>query len=248
MKTLRSISYRSKCTMAFVAATVFLVSCISSGPHWGISKKALAQIGFYETYSTDELSDAFLQMCNEVSKNDTSFKAKKVMRLLNFTDTSFIEGLSGSPIICSSLASDTAAVNSVIAQYGGNFLPKDLKLAWTFKPDQSRDGMEYYKLIALKTHDGSPEMTGEPIIEFSKEIDKFSGYVISMRLDEKGTREWSGITAKNVGRYIAIVIAEKVYSFPIVRSQIDGGRIGISGNFTEEEVDSIVNFVWSERL
>ena len=48
-------------------------------------------------------------------------------------------------------------------------------------------------------------------------------------------RRWAALTKANVGKAIAIVLDDAVYSAPRVNGEIDGGRSSISGNFTIED-------------
>ena len=63
---------------------------------------------------------------------------------------------------------------------------------------------------------------------------------IGLVFNEKGTRHFAAITRTNVGRRLAIIISGELYSAPIVRSEIPGGKVTISGQFTPEEATNLV--------
>ena len=63
---------------------------------------------------------------------------------------------------------------------------------------------------------------------------------IGVVFNEKGTRRFAEITRTNVGRRLAIIISGELYSAPIVRSEIPGGKVTISGRFTPEEATNLV--------
>ena len=63
---------------------------------------------------------------------------------------------------------------------------------------------------------------------------------IGVVFNEKGTRRFAEITRTNVGRRLAIIITGELYSAPIVRSEIPGGKVTISGRFTPEEATNLV--------
>ena len=63
---------------------------------------------------------------------------------------------------------------------------------------------------------------------------------IGLVFNEKGTRRLASITRTNVGRRLAIIISGELYSAPIVRSEIRGGKVTISGRFTPEEATNLV--------
>jgi preprotein translocase subunit SecD len=59
--------------------------------------------------------------------------------------------------------------------------------------------------------------------------------VVSLDLDARGARLFEEITGANVGRQLAIILDNTVYSAPRIQERIPGGRALITGNFTSEE-------------
>ncbi len=64
--------------------------------------------------------------------------------------------------------------------------------------------------------------------------------VIDVVMDADLARHWAKITADNIDKPLAIIIDNEVYSAPIVRAAITGGRTQISGNFTKTELRGLV--------
>ncbi len=62
---------------------------------------------------------------------------------------------------------------------------------------------------------------------------------VSMTLNSDGARTFRKVTAKNVGRYLAIVLDDKVASAPSITERIPGGRASITGNFTDMEAKDL---------
>jgi preprotein translocase subunit SecD len=56
-----------------------------------------------------------------------------------------------------------------------------------------------------------------------------------MDFDARGARLFDQITADNVGKRLAIVLDNNVYSAPVIQERISGGKAQITGNFTSEE-------------
>ena len=56
------------------------------------------------------------------------------------------------------------------------------------------------------------------------------------------------MTADNIGKAIAIVLDDMVYSYPRVHTEITGGRSQNSGDFTSEEADDLANVLKSGKL
>ena len=64
---------------------------------------------------------------------------------------------------------------------------------------------------------------------------------VNLTLDAKGSRIFKDITRENVGKRMAIVLFEKgkgeVVTAPVIRSEIGGGRVQISGRMTTSEAN-----------
>lgn len=260
MKALRTLSFKPLCGIIFcvtVIVVAFGTSCSNSGDTTKdkFQKESMAQIGLYETYSWDEVADAFINLSKEAAKQNTNQDALTLERLLNQRSESPVWSnpnySSDKPVIGWALVEDTAAVNSIIAQYGAEYLPQDLKLAWSFKPFEIRHSTveqpESYELIALKTSDGKPSLTGESIASVQKDITPDNQYCMLFKFDDEGARQFAQMTARNVNRYIANVIKGKVYSYPMVMCEISNGNAQIAGNFTEEDIDSIISFIYGKK-
>ena len=145
-------------------------------------------------------------------------------------------------------------MKSPVAQ---QFLPSNLKLRWSVKPTpvQYQDtvsGMQReldtYQLIALKTNNGKAALDGSCVINASSDYDQLQGNVVSMTMNSEGAREWGRLTQANIGHPIAIVLDEQVYSYPNIRTAIEGGRSQITGDFTVDEAQDLANVLKSGKM
>ena len=112
-------------------------------------------------------------------------------------------------------------------------------IAWSYKNtmESSRGGV--YLLYALQGNDGLfPAMDGSGIVAANAVAGQFGGYEVSITMDSKAAVEWANLTAKNVGKPLAIVMDNVVYSAPTVNGRIDGGKSTISGAFTKSEAEA----------
>jgi len=60
-------------------------------------------------------------------------------------------------------------------------------------------------------------------------------YYVLMRLDNRGKKIFERLTRENVGKSLAIVLDDVVFSAPVIQEPIPGGEARITGNFTPEE-------------
>ena len=82
----------------------------------------------------------------------------------------------------------------------------------------------------------------------SSNFDNLRGNEVSMRMNPEGARAWARVTAANVGKQVAIVLDEQVYSAPNVNQAIEGGQSSITGDFTLEEAKDLSNVLKSGKM
>jgi len=145
---------------------------------------------------------------------------------------------------------DTAKVNRYLnlPQVKAVF-PRTLKFAWTVKPLKNAE--DYYQLIALKvsTRDGRAPLSGDKVTNARAEFsNNKSNAEVTMSMNGEGAKIWARLTKENIGKQIAIVLDNYVYSYPVVQAEIRGGRSSITGDFTIEEAKDLANVLKSGKL
>jgi preprotein translocase subunit SecD len=78
-------------------------------------------------------------------------------------------------------------------------------------------------------------LTGESLTDAYVETDSLGKPNIAFKLNPDGGKKFGMITGENVGRDLAIILDNKVYSAPRIQSRIAGGSGIITGSFTDEE-------------
>jgi preprotein translocase subunit SecD len=79
-----------------------------------------------------------------------------------------------------------------------------------------------------------PIITGASLTSAEVRPDEQGGWAVNFTLDSEGARLFGDFTGANVGKYLAIVLDDTVYSAPVIRSKIGEGRGVIEGGFTAE--------------
>jgi SecD/SecF fusion protein len=148
---------------------------------------------------------------------------------------------------------DTATVNKYLsAPKVKALLPDNLRLYWCVKPMDSDQSQSNFELVAIKStnFDGTAPLNGDAITNAREEFDERKGgaAMVSMTMNGEGARTWARITKANIGRQVAIVLDNYVYSFPTVQSEIQGGNSQITGNFTVTEAKDLANILKSGKL
>ena len=83
-------------------------------------------------------------------------------------------------------------------------------------------------------------LTGEFIKDARVNIDqRYNEPYVSIEFDSQGAKIFDKITAENVGKRLAIILDNNVYSAPVIQERISGGRAQINGRFTEKEAHDL---------
>lgn len=144
---------------------------------------------------------------------------------------------------------DTARVNTLLASVESrSVLPPNLTFLWDVKP-KAIDGQEYLELYAIrKSRGGVAPMGGEVVSDARQDYDQGGRPEVSMQMNPTGARRWQKLTSANIGRQVAIVLDDNVYSAPVVQAEIAGGNSSISGSFSIEEAQDLSNVLKAGKL
>jgi protein-export membrane protein SecD len=110
-----------------------------------------------------------------------------------------------------------------------------------FKPDKSPNREILYPIKSntpYVTETDSIFHMGE-YLTYAKVVNSNGGYYISIELNDQGSKHFEDYTAKHIGRHLAIILNDKIYSAPIIREKIPGGRMIIEGNLSKEEASDL---------
>jgi preprotein translocase subunit SecD len=84
-------------------------------------------------------------------------------------------------------------------------------------------------------------LTGENLTDAQAGFDDQQNAAVHLTLDAKGSRIFRDVTRENIGKRMAIILFEKgrgeVVTAPVIRTEIGGGRVQISGAMTTVEAN-----------
>lgn len=143
---------------------------------------------------------------------------------------------------------DTASVNAMLRKVSSVF-PRNLKLAWAVKPRDPKSNI--LELVALKvtSRDGTAALGGDVVVDARQDYDQVGNVEVSLSMNSEGARVWKRLTGENIGKQIAIVLDDHVYSFPSVRNEIPNGMSSISGGgMTLEEAQDLANILKAGKM
>ena len=158
-----------------------------------------------------------------------------------------------SPMIGYIAKKDTAKLNKYLQMdVVRNKFPNNVKFLYGAEQKElRRDPNAPLRLYAIKTAPGAEEsrLEGDRVTDARMDYNPLTGQPeVSMEMDASGARIWKKMTGDNKGRFVAVVLDDKVYSAPIVNDEIPNGRTSISGGFTAEEATDLANILKSGKL
>ena len=124
-------------------------------------------------------------------------------------------------------------------------LGKTAKLSFNLVNDNISDisgGIEYLpyekspEKLPIKKH---PSISGDLIIDAKAIYGQNNQPVVSLSFNSIGAKKFSIMTKNNIGKYIAIILDNKIISVANIREGISGGSSVISGNFTIESANEL---------
>lgn len=145
---------------------------------------------------------------------------------------------------------DTARLNSILKRPDAlGIFPADMTFLYDVSPLENTGGTEDIVNIYPIKNFGNAPLGGEVVTEARQDYDPMTGKPnVSMQMNPTGARKWKDLTGKNVGRSIAIILDNYVYSAPNVNGEIAGGNSSISGSFSVEQAQDLANVLKAGKL
>ena len=147
---------------------------------------------------------------------------------------------------------DTMSINSILSNDKvQQLIPNTIKFLWAVKPTENTadPSDQVLELFVIKTsRGGNAPLTGEVITDARQDLDQSARPSISMQMNSNGAKNWRRLTSTNIGRRVAIVLDNYVYSAPFVQNEIPNGNSQITGDFTIEEAQDLANILKAGTL
>ncbi len=160
--------------------------------------------------------------------------------------------LAPGPVVGIADKKDIAKINEYLnMKQVKDILPRNLSLKWGVKAIDEKE--QYFDLYAIKmtNRDGTPALGGDVVTDANADFVQQAGrseQQVSMTMNAEGAKAWARLTKENIGKAVAIVLDDMVYSAPNVQVEITGGRSQITGHFTPEEAKDLANVLKSGKM
>jgi SecD/SecF fusion protein len=147
--------------------------------------------------------------------------------------------------------SDTSRMNVLLrSDEVRSVLPSNMALLYTNKP-VAANGQQFLRIVAVKKDRNgviAAPISGEVVSDARQDFDQGGRPEVSMSMTPTGSRKWAKMTGANIGKQVAVVLDDVVYSDPVVQSEITGGNTSISGNFTIDEAQDLAQVLKAGKL
>src|SRR5437762_324851 len=118
---------------------------------------------------------------------------------------------------------------------GKQVIPPEFRIE-TYKMQHESERPVEERLLVKKKADLSGERVSNAGASYEKD-----GWVVHLRFDAEGAKQFGNITAANVHHRFAIVLDGIIQSAPVIQDAIYGGDAQITGRFTEEEARGLAS-------
>ena len=177
---------------------------------------------------------------------DEILSDKEINDIYTFIQSSAYEKFFNSGELFKAISSRFSEINDEIDNITKN-LDKPVEIpTQKFKPIQVDRENGFYATIDYNENndiklEDKPSLTTKDILEVKKVFSNYNDKPeISIIFTKEGARKFYLLTKENIGKPIAIVIDKRIVSLPTVISEIMGGKVNISGNFSEKEIDKMI--------
>ena len=153
------------------------------------------------------------------------------------------------PVVGYAFAQNRSKINDYLAlEKVRAVFPKNIKFAWGSSPVGTSGNI--YALYALKTkpNDDKAALEGDAIVDARQDFDSNGKPDVDMTMNSEGAKIWRRLTKENIGKSVAVVLDNVVYTAPTVQGEIGGGRSQITGNFTVKEAKDLANIIKAGKL
>ena len=202
-----------------------------------------------------EASLAGITDSTSIAKMDTSKlnpNKNPLLKIVQFTQP--YQGKNGQNIfpgeVGYTLKKDTAKLNAWLAlpEVKSKF-PSNLVFMYGKVESEDAKTKDVLPIYAIKTLDnGQAELEGDHVANAAQDFDERGKVAIKMNMDKVGTTIWAKMTSKNIGKPLAIVLDNIVYSAPNVNDAITTGNSSISGNYTLKTAQDLAEILESGKL
>ena len=205
-----------------------------------------AKLQFWEVQQVQEIYPYFEQLNTVIAAKGDSLGIPKNTNFVNLLQLNSLRSNGVGNI----KLSDTAAVNKILnSDIAKRLRPANVKYTqfmWGYKPEANDENN--LVLYAIRGNINQKAPVDGAVESARVNYDELGRVVVDMQMDSKGSKDWKTLTAKNVNKPVAVTLDNVVYTAPNVVNEIPNGRTQISGNFSQQEAQDLVDVLGAGKL
>lgn len=205
-----------------------------------------AKLQFWEVQQVQEIYPYLEQLNAVIALKSDSLGVPKNTNFVNLMQLSSLRANG----IGNVKLSDTAVVNKILnAKIAKEIRPANIKYTefmWGYKPEAN--DQDHLVLYAIRSNINHKAPVDGAVESARVNYDELGRVVVDMQMDSKGSKDWKTLTGKNVNKPVAVTLDNVVYTAPNVMNEIPNGRTQISGNFSQQEAQDLVDVLGAGKL
>ncbi|MDY3547151.1 protein translocase subunit SecD [Riemerella anatipestifer] len=205
-----------------------------------------AKLQFWEVQQVPEVAPYFEQLSKLVLAKGDSMGIAKTTNFPALLNLNTLRSNGVGNIKLSDTATINKILNSSVALDARPSNIKYTKFLWAYKPESTDP--DHLVLYAIRSNITGKAPVDGAVDKANINYDQIGRVVVDMQMDNEGTKDWKILTEKNVGKPVAVTLDDRVYTAPNVVNAIPNGRTQISGNFTQDEAQDLVNVLNTGKL
>ncbi|WP_434575650.1 protein translocase subunit SecD [Riemerella anatipestifer] len=205
-----------------------------------------AKLQFWEVQQVPEVAPYFEQLSKLVLAKGDSMGVAKTTNFPALLNLNTLRSNGVGNIKLSDTATINKILNSSVALDARPSNIKYTKFLWAYKPESTDP--DHLVLYAIRSNITGKAPVDGAVDKANINYDQIGRVVVDMQMDNEGTKDWKILTEKNVGKPVAVTLDDRVYTAPNVVNAIPNGRTQISGNFTQDEAQDLVNVLNTGKL
>jgi preprotein translocase subunit SecD len=115
-------------------------------------------------------------------------------------------------------------------------------------PEKAIEMLGRTALMEFQDESGNVVLTGNDLKDARAQSDQGGQKLVAIEFTSEGTKKFADLTARSVGKHIAILLDKQMLTNPVVNEPIPGGKAVISGNRSMEEAERLAILLRSGAL
>ncbi|MBD3167446.1 hypothetical protein GF324_12665, partial [bacterium] len=120
-------------------------------------------------------------------------------------------------------------------------IPPDYEFLWSNAAEPGREGEEIWMLYLVQER---AEMTGAQLSDAGVSIggndpSQAGAAIVNLTMNREGTRRFARVTENNIGRFLAIILDDRIHMAPRIKDRIPGGQAIIEGAESVESAQDL---------